>query len=282
MINHFRLFCVMVLVLVLLFSLITVVDSKKSLFKKRGFQAKAPEEKEQKFFKGKSKAEAGSKPTEQTDLDADIKLGGDGEEDEVKFSSEEDKNAKIARLAELRAKEGKDPTLTEKDIGNMKREERELRKNVMRAALNHGDMSREKTTALHALGRNLFKQQRYDLIYDLAFDILAIHEEMDGVDHLDTAKALTNVGSVAWKLKRGEVSRVATLRMLDIYENHEFEDRESYEKHVMLAKARLMSYQHPQGETIGGISYAEYKQRIQKEEDEYAEELKKKEPSFEL
>jgi len=282
MINHFLLFCALVLVMVLLFSFTTVVESKKSLFKSRN-RPKAPEEGEQneRFFKGNVKDGARSNSAD-PNLDADIKLGVDGEEDVVKFTSEADKKAKMERLKQMRAREGKDPVLSEKELSDMKNEERELRKDVMRAALNHGDASREKTKALHALGRNLFKQQRYDLIYDLAFDILAIHEEMDGVESLETAKALTNVGSVAWKLKRGEVARVATLRMLDIYEHHDWGDREDYEKHVMLAKARLMSYQHPNGDTVDGISHAEYRMRLQEEEDELAEQYKENEPSFEL
>jgi len=279
MINHFRLFCVVLLVIVLLFSLITVAESKKSLFKERN-KARPPEEGEQKqrFFK---KDKASGKAADPS-LDADIKLGADGKEDEVTFTSEADKNAKIERLKELRSQDGKDPVLTDRDISEMKKEERELRKNVMRAALNHGETSPEKTKALHALGRNLFKQQRYDLIYDLAFDILGIHEEADGVESLEVAKALTNVGSVAWKLRRGEVARVATLRMLDIYEHFDWKEREEYEKHVMLAKARLMSYQQPNGDTTDGISHAEYKKRIQAEEDKLAELYKKNEPSFEL
>jgi hypothetical protein len=257
-IHHFYLLAILCIAIFL--CCISFVESKQSLFKDRS-QKHAPKEgKSEKFFaQGSARSDGKSDPS----LDSDIKLGeGLGEEDVITFKSEEDKRRKMERLAELRRSEAKKSS--EKDIEELKREEFELRKNVMRAALNFGDLSVEKINAKHALGRNLFKQNRFDLIYDLSWDIVTDNEELHGVDDLEVAKALTNVGSVAWKLQKGDIARLVSLRMLGIYQGHDFDDKDAEEKAVLTARARLMSYQQEGGDVMSGISHKEFQERLAK------------------
>jgi hypothetical protein len=278
MINHFRLFCILVLFLVLFFSFIVAVDSKKSLFKPRGIKIEQRQEEEssqnanspkenKKFFSTREAEGIGTEagPTDPA-LDKDIKLGAPGEEDVITFTSESDRDAKMRRLADLR-RSAQDPELTDEALTALQQEERGLRKNVLRAELNHGEFSRERATALHAYGRNLFKQAKYVQIYGTAQSILAIHEKLDGVDSIETARALSNVGSTAWKLDKGEVARVTALRSLAIHLAHDYSsdpDRDAQEKAVMLCKGRLASYKYSESMALAatGISYQEYKDRM--------------------
>ena len=222
-------------------------------------------------------------------LDEDIKLGSDGEEDTITFSSDEDREAKIRRLGEMRKKAGMmTPTeLSLKEKANLLSEEKQLRKDVMRAELNFGEFTKERAAALHAYGRNLFKQQRFDQIYDLSLEILAIHESIDGVDSIETARALTNVGSTAWKVGKTQIAQTTALRMLAIHMAWDYsrdKDEDAKEKATMMAKARLASYQYPEhlAQQSVGITYQEYQDRMHVEKEKEKDKEDKKKEKAEL
>ena len=182
--NQFRLFCVLVLMIVLFFSFFGIVDGegekkKKSMFKERGFK---PVEREP------------VDPNRDPDSLEGIKLAEEPDDhDEVTFSSEEDKAQKLKNLAKVRRseREGVESDLEEKELNTLKQDEKILRKNVMRASMNHGDTSREKAKALHAMGRNIYKQRRFKEIYDISLEILRIHFSLDGNESLETANVST-------------------------------------------------------------------------------------------
>lgn len=245
MTNYVRMAVVVALVALVLFSLFESVEGKKkSLFKERGpkREREVPIDDE----------EADAEP-----LDG-IELGEDGEEDTITFKSDADKERKMKKLKELRRND-KDQELSDEEMKKLRSEAVELRKNVLRAALNHGEMSREKATAMHALGRNIFKQKQYSLIYALSWDILKIHEELDGNDSDAYAKALTNVGSTAWKLGEGDVARITMLRQLGIHREHGLDEGG---KEIMTTRARLMSYQHKDQKPGEGYSHHEFLEAI--------------------
>lgn len=240
-------FWILVLVSILLLSNISVIEAKKkSLFKERKQGRSKPSSLDDEFISD-------------DDFERDVKLGGDGEEDVIKFNSEEDMKRKMAKLKQLRSHDGKDPILSDAELRELQDKEKELRKNVLRAALHHGDVSHEKAAAMHAMGRNLFKQQRYSSIYVIAWDILRIHEILDGPDSPEYTKALTNVASTAWKLNEREVARILTRRQLQIHRDH----GESEEgKEVMYTRARLLSYKGGKEEV--GLTHDEFKELVTK------------------
>jgi hypothetical protein len=99
----------------------------------------------------------------------------------------------------------------------LEREEVNLRNEMYKIKELHGRASPEYVARLHGLGRNIYKQGRYDEVFDLAEEIVSIHEEMDGPEHINTAKALTNVGSTANKLGMRRTCETAMNRALFIF-----------------------------------------------------------------
>ncbi len=147
-----------------------------------------------------------------------------------------------------------DPDLSDAEKMKYKAEEKELRIELTRAVMNYGDDSNEKAKVLHKVGANLFKQKRFDDIFDISKEILRIHELNDGPESKEAAQALSNVGQVAYRTGRREECGWASYRYLYIMMN--LYGRESPE--VLLARARLMQYHFTDGETADGITYAEY------------------------
>jgi hypothetical protein len=66
------------------------------------------------------------------------------------------------------------------------------------------------------IGRNMYQQNRYKEVRETAMEILRIHEQIDGVDHLNTALALGNVGSVNYRLNFLKECEYAMQRVLYI------------------------------------------------------------------
>ena len=255
--NNLQLLCLLAIITVALLSLAPIVASakggKKSLFKERGFKKAGFKEHS---FEAPPTDEADTRSDEE--ILADIKMGGDGEDDVIKFSSEADAERKIKKLQELRKFE-KEPVVSDSDLHELKVEEKKLRKAVMREAMNYGDISSEKAAAMHLLGRNLFKQQRYSLIYALSWDILHIHEKLDGVTSRKYAQAITNVASTAWKLGEKDAARILSRRQLGVWQEM---GEDEWEKDIMTTRARLLSYQDPTGKEVPGSSHEEYKREI--------------------
>jgi hypothetical protein len=178
------------------------------------------------------------------------------EVEEITYKTEDEKEKlmeKMRREQQEKAAKG-DPELTATEKRKLKEEEKELRIELARAVLNHGDDSKEKATVLHKVGANLFKQKRFDDIFDLAMEILRIHEAIDGPESKETAMALSNVGQVAYRTGRMQECEWASYRYVYIQLKHY--GKESPE--VLLARARLMQYHFKDGETTSGISYEEY------------------------
>ena len=147
-----------------------------------------------------------------------------------------------------------DPELSDQEKTKLNREEKELRKELTRVVLNHGNDSKEKAAVLHRMGRNLFQQKRFDDIFDLSLEILRIHELIDGPESKETAMALSNVGQVAFRTKRINECRWASYRYLYI----QLKEYATDGPEVLLARARLMQYGFRDGETAPGMSYDEY------------------------
>lgn len=107
--------------------------------------------------------------------------------------------------------------LSEQEKLKFQQEEWRLRRELDKIRQTFGRMSQEHVNALHALGRNVYKQQRFEEVYNLANEIVAIHESLDGPEHVNTAKALTNIGSTAHKLGKSKECELAMNRALYIF-----------------------------------------------------------------
>ena len=67
------------------------------------------------------------------------------------------------------------------------------------------------------IGGILYKKKNYTEALKLSEEIVLIHENIDGVDHENTAKALANVGSVTHRLKKMEYCELVERRALKIF-----------------------------------------------------------------
>jgi hypothetical protein len=105
----------------------------------------------------------------------------------------------------------------EVDSRLLQRDELNLRNEMYEIKKVHGRETPEYVAGLHSLGRNIYKQGRFDEVMELAQEIVSIHEEMDGPEHINTAKALTNVGSTAHKLGMLRTCETAMNRALFIF-----------------------------------------------------------------
>jgi hypothetical protein len=121
------------------------------------------------------------------------------DESQISYTTNSDLTNKINDLKAEKMKLAQDEIQPDELIA-LKNEELQLKKNVLKAALDFGDESREKASALHALGRNMYKQGKYDTVYNIAKEITLLHEKFDGSEHINTASALGNVGSVAYRI----------------------------------------------------------------------------------
>jgi len=251
---NMRILFLLAIVTVALLSLAPAVvgEKKKSMFKERGnrFNPASVED----------EVEHGNRSDEE--ILNDIKLGGDGEDDIINFTSEADAERKIKKLQELRKFE-KEPIISDSELAELTTEALKLRKAVMREAMNHGDISHQKAKAMHLLGRNLFKQQKYSLIYALSWDILHIHEKLDGVNSRAYAQAITNVASTAWKLGERDAARILSRRQLGIWQEN---DEDEWEKNIMTTRARLLSYQDRNGKDVPGMTDEVFREEISQHE----------------
>ncbi len=83
-----------------------------------------------------------------------------------------------------------DHELSAAELFELEKEETNLKKNVYRAVLDHGENSAQKAKALHLLGKNLYQQEKFDQVVGIAKDIVQIHEFKDGVEHENTGDIL--------------------------------------------------------------------------------------------
>ena len=120
------------------------------------------------------------------------------EADSADNSSQREKHSRIAEselnsagepLSNNGGGDTADPSLLTDDP-SLQVEENELRVNLLRAIVNHGDDSLEKATALHVLGRNLYHQRKYSYVAEISNEIVRIHEKIDGSESIQVALGL--------------------------------------------------------------------------------------------
>ena len=139
-------------------------------------------------------------------------------DDDISFSSPNDPQfQEYLDNANQRTKADASEELTAEERIKYQKEEVQLRKELDKVRQKYGRMSEQHVNALHALGRNIYKQQRYEEVYSFAQEIVKIHESIDGPEHLNTAKALTNVGSTANRLGKKKDCEIAMNRALYIF-----------------------------------------------------------------
>ena len=165
--NHFRIFCIAVLFAVLFMSFLKLVDSQESGQKRKSV-----------VKEGKVKSS---------------QRASNGDEEILTFNDDVEKMAKLKKLQQERAQKGE---LTEEDLEELRSKNKDLRKDVAVATLEHGEDSIERAVALHELGANLFKQGKFQEIYDTSLEILRIYEIAYGVESEEASKAMMNVALV--------------------------------------------------------------------------------------
>lgn len=179
------------------------------------------------------------------------------DDEEVKYSSKEDLDAKLKEIQRNREKDGyRDDTPSPSEMAQLREAEKDLRTDVIRAELNHGEFSKERAKALHALGGNMFRQQRFEELLELSKQIVRIHETMDGFEALMTGKALGNVGTVAHRLglqKECELNMKRALYIM-LHEGGLAEDS----RDVLMHRGKMLSFQIKDGENTPGLSYDDY------------------------
>lgn len=133
----------------------------------------------------------------------------------------------------------------------------ELVEDVRFAVNNYGEVSIEKATALDKLGRVVFKLGKYEELLELSYEIVAIKEQVLGIDHVEVGAALRNIGAITSKLERWNECRRVLLRALRIHKIHYQEG--SREMAVLLAKMHNCKMDDDfSGE---GTSYDEYQRQ---------------------
>lgn len=179
--------------------------------------------------------------------------------DVIRYSSEEDKNAKLQDLKAKTLERSRDTSRQESEQRKLRTAEEGLRKDVLRAIVNHGDNSKQKAQALHKLGRNIYQQERFDETFEMSLEILRIHSVLDGPESGPFADALGNVGSVAHRVKNKKLCEIVMKRQLRILLDKHGADS----KEVLIQRARMMSFQIKDGEVSDGFSQMDYEEEME-------------------
>ena len=231
---------VALLVLLLLLDRVPGADSAATKKKKR---------------KGKKKS---SKRTSTVAVDG---LG----EVKIEYKSEDDKERQLRELTKNKKAEAAaedDPEEQAKRLSKLVAEEDGLRQAVEQAIKKHGEFSREKATALHELGRNVYQQGKFEDVVDVAEDIVKIHEVLDGPEAFITAEALGNVASVAHRLGKKDTCRLAMERALYIM----IKTYGAQSKEVLLHRGKMLTFQIPDGRESAGMSHEAYLEYLDENE----------------
>eukprot|EP01038_Epipyxis_sp_PR26KG_P007874 gene7874-10689_t len=177
----------------------------------------------------------------------------DGPVEEITFNSKSELNSQINELKNRQREDLNEPISAAK-LKEFKEEESFLQKRLMKSVLDHGEDSREKATALHALGGNLYKQGRYEEVLSFAKEIVRIHEMLDGVEHVNTAHALGNLGSVAFRIGNEEECELAMNRALFIM----IKVYGAESKEVLMQRGKMLTFRIKHAETTSGLSHEDY------------------------
>ena len=178
-------------------------------------------------------------------------------EEDVEVLTEDQLEEKIASMnkpdARSKAKEEK------KKADERKKLEKELVSFEKKAELakdGFGDASEEYAKMIHSLGRVVYKLERYDDAKRYALEIVRIYETLHGIDHIEMAKALGNVGSVSYRLKDMKTCAKVMSRALDIVLRKFDYDENS--KEVLMHRAKMISFGLDKEASSMGISHEEY------------------------
>lgn len=178
-----------------------------------------------------------------------------------KTASEDDDVETISSNTEL-SNRLKDMTKNAKLNEELSSEEKlQLRKEELRIRLTEDDIvekfgkvSLQYADYLHKLGRSLHKQQDFEQSYLISKQIVEIHEKLDGPESENTARALGNLGSASFRLKRTRECEVAMNRALYVWLQRYGENS----KEVLLHRGKMLSFQVPFAKTSMGLSYDDY------------------------
>lgn len=186
--------------------------------------------------------------------------------DVVTYTTKEELVVKLKEQAEARVKQGIqfDDSLTPEQLKEFQEWEKDLRKDLARAELEHGKYSNERAAALHKLGANMYRQHRFEELFDLSKEIVKIHETLDGPDSVMVGKALGNVGTVADRLGLRRECELAMKRSLYIMLHAGGLQPDSRE--VLITRGKMMSFQIKDGETTEGLTHEEYRELMEKDE----------------
>lgn len=179
--------------------------------------------------------------------------------DEMVFKDKDEMQRKVDEL-NAKAKAGNlklDEDVSPSERARLMIEEKELEKKVSAAAKAYGDVSREKANALHRLGGNIFRQQKFERIIEIAKEIVLINEQIDGQDHINTGKALENLGAVLFRLGNSRIDECHNVMMRAI--NIFIKEYGPESKEVLLLRGKMMTFRVPDAQTTTGISYDVYK-----------------------
>ncbi len=175
------------------------------------------------------------------------------DENVATFSSREQLSKHMKDMTEKEKQGGLDETPSEEELLELRKEEIRIRLSEDEIVEKHGKLSKEYGKYLHKLGRTIYKQQRYDELLEMSREIVKIHETLDGPEHENTARALGNVGSVAYRLKKLDECNIAMERAMYIWVQKYGETS----KEVLLHRGKMLTFHLPNAETTLGMSYAE-------------------------
>jgi predicted DNA-binding WGR domain protein len=142
-----------------------------------------------------------------------------GDEEVSTFQSAEDLKSHVKKLNEEEKQSSEKWTSlpSESELLELKKKEWKVRLDMEEVVKNYGKISTQYAEKLHALGRSLHKQHRFDEAFTVSKEIVQIHEKLDGHEHENTARALGNLGSVAFRLKNSKECDIAMNRALYIW-----------------------------------------------------------------
>ncbi len=187
-------------------------------------------------------------------------LNSDTDSESITYKNKADLEAQISDLKQQKSRR-RDEDLTEEEIAVFKQDETKLKKKLIRATAEHGEHSHEKAKALHALGGNLFKQRRFKELLALSKEIVEIHETLDGPEAEITARALGNIGAVAFRINKNKECEWSMKRALYIFLKIFGEDS----REAMLHRGKMLTFHVPDAENTKGWSYSEYIDRLEDE-----------------
>lgn len=179
--------------------------------------------------------------------------GVEAETDDVRtFHSREDLSSHIKKLNSNSGSWDAPPS--KEELVELGREEIRIRLEADDIVNRYGNISKEFAEHLHKLGRVMYKQHKFETVFDISSQIVELHEKLDGHEHENTARALGNLGSVSFRLKRWKECEIAMNRALYIW----IQKYGPESKEVLLHRGKMLTFQIPHAKTSGGLSFDDY------------------------